>query len=187
MRFILSLIACWFVVSVASAQMETPDSTAVTVTDTMHSVKKAVIFSAVLPGAGQVYNHLAMPKGQKKAFWKVPLIYAGLGAAGYFLVQNNTLKKDLRAEYDSRQDGNVPSEQFQQYDDAGILQLYAIHRTRRDLSILALGVVYILNVVDAGVEAHFVHFDVSDNLSMSFHPVLMPNYSPGLGLRLNFH
>jgi hypothetical protein len=127
-----------------------------------------------------------MPKGQKKAYWKVPLIYAGLGAAGYFLVQNNTLKKDLKQEYNDRQAGATPSEQFQQYDDDGILQLYTIHRNRRDLSILALGVVYLLNVVDAGVEAHFVHFDVSDNLALSFEPVLMPNYTVGVGMRLNF-
>ena len=57
-----------------------------------HSVRKAAIFSAVLPGAGQVYNHLAMPKGQKKAYWKVPIIYAGLGATGYFALKNNSLK-----------------------------------------------------------------------------------------------
>ena len=52
--------------------------------DTTHSVRKASILSACVPGAGQVFNHLAMPKGKKKAFWKVPLIYAGLGVTTYF-------------------------------------------------------------------------------------------------------
>ena len=57
-----------------------------------HSVKKATIYSAVIPGAGQVYNHLAMRKGKKKAFWKVPLIYTGLAGTGYLVMQNNQLK-----------------------------------------------------------------------------------------------
>ena len=55
--------------------------------------KKVMIYSALLPGAGQVYNHLAMPKGKKKAFWKVPLIYAGLAGTGYLVLQNNQLRK----------------------------------------------------------------------------------------------
>lgn len=184
MRALLSLIVCWFAVTTVSAQA---DTASVAAKDTVHSVRKAAIFSAVLPGAGQIYNHLAMPKGHKKAYWKVPLIYAGLGATGYFMIQNNRLKNELRTEYSSRIAGNDPSTQFAQYDNAGILQLYAIHRTRRDLSILAFGVVYLLNVADAAVEAHFVSFDVSDNLSMSFQPALLYNYTPGIGMTLNFH
>jgi len=186
MRSLLLLIASWFIASIVSAQTETVDSVATHTPDTTHSVRKAMILSAVLPGEGQVYNHLAMPKGQKKAYWKVPLIYAGLGTATYFLIQNNSLKNDLKDEYLNRQGGSAPSAQFQQYDDPGLLQLYEIHRNRRDLSILALTVVYLLNVADAGVEAHFVNFDVSDNLTMSFHPVLLPNYTAGVGVRLNF-
>jgi len=183
MRSILSLILLCTIVSPLLAQT---DSTTSTIRDTTHSVKKAVIFSAVVPGSGQIYNHLAMPKGQKKAYWKVPLIYAGLGTATYFLIQNNTLKNDLRSEYESRIAGNLPSDQFLQYDDDGLLQLYAIHRTRRDLSLLALGVVYLLNVVDAGVEAHFVNFDVGDNLTVSMQPTVLSNYSVGIGIQLKF-
>lgn len=156
------------------------------VPDTTHSIKKAILFSAVLPGAGQVYNHLAMPKGQKKAYWKVPLIYAGLGTTAYLMYKNNALKNDLRSEYESRKAGNDPSAQFPEYDDTGLLTLYSTSRTRRDLCILGFGFIYILNVVDAGVEAHFVSFDVSEDLSLSFHPALLPGFTPGFGARLNF-
>lgn len=183
MRYILLLIIGLGIIPGVSAQ---GDSTKTVTCDTCHSVKKAVIFSAVLPGAGQIYNHLAMPKGQKKAFWKVPLIYAGLGASGYFMIYNNNMKNDLRSEYESRKKGNTPSAQFELYDNDGLLQLYSMHRTRRDLSILAFGIVYLLNVADAGVEAHFVHFDVSDDLTLSVQPVLLSGFSPGVGLRLNF-
>ncbi len=184
MRLLLLIaFSCW-----CFQKVQAQDSTAVVPKekDTTHSIKKAIIFSAVLPGSGQIYNHLAMPKGKKKAYWKVPLIYAGLGATGYLMIRNNTLKNDLRTEYESRQKGNAPSEQFELYDDTGLLQLYSIHRQRRDLFILAFGFVYLLNVADAGVEAHFVSFDVSEKLSLSVEPVLLQNYSPGIGIRLNF-
>ena len=59
----------WF-----SLQVNAQDSLAVA-PDTVktHSWKKAILFSAVVPGSGQIYNHIAMPKGKKKAYWKVPL------------------------------------------------------------------------------------------------------------------
>ena len=83
------------------------DSTIVDSTKT-HSVRKAIILSAVVPGAGQIYNHMAMPKGKKKAFWKVPLIYGGLGAAGYFLVTNQQEQLSLKREYTYRQENGIP-------------------------------------------------------------------------------
>lgn len=163
------------------------DSTAVVADTTTHSIRKAVLFSAFVPGAGQIYNHIAMPKGRKKAYWKVPLIYAGLGATGYFLLKNNRMKNDLRTEYENRQAGETPSDQFIQYDDDGLLTLYTSARSNRDLCIIGLTAVYLLNVVDAGVEAHFVNFDVSEDLSLSFHPVVLSGYTPGVSMRLNFH
>lgn len=182
MRWLFLFALCFFTITLFAQE----DSTAIAQDTTRHSVKKAIIFSAVIPGSGQIYNHLAMPKGQKKAYWKVPLIYAGLGATGYLALSNNQLKKDLRIEYDSRQAGNAASDQFEQYDDEGLLQLYTLHRTRRDLFILGFGLVYLLNVADAGVEAHFVNFDVSEDLSLSIEPALLQNRYPGIGIRLNF-
>ena len=151
-----------------------------------HSVKKAVILSACIPGAGQIYNHIAMPKGKKKAFWKVPLIYAGLGASTYFLVTNQLTQKSLKQEYINRLD-DLPGEvRWSAYDDAGVLTLYDQYLNWRDLSIVAVGLVYLIQVADAGVEAHFVNFDVSEDLSLTFDPVMMNLQSPGLKLTLNF-
>lgn len=157
--------------------------------DTSHSVKKAVIFSAVLPGSGQVYNHLAMPKGKKRAFWKVPLIYAGLGVTGFYMIQNNALQKSLKAEYTFRRNSGfteILDARWEQYDDQGVLTLYEQHQSRRDLFLLAFGAVYILQVVDAAVEAHFVTFDISEDLSMSIRPTMMTLRDPGLKLSFNF-
>ncbi len=151
-----------------------------------HSVKKAVIYSAIIPGAGQVYNHLAMPKGQKKAFWKVPLIYAGLGVTTYFLISNQRKQKEFRAEYQLRLDTGNGSTKWSSYDDEGILTLYQNNLKWRDMSILALGLVYIIQVADAGVQAHFVNFDVSEDLSLKIDPVMMDFRTAGLRFALSF-
>lgn len=161
--------------------------------DTMkvHSIKKAAIFSAVLPGAGQVYNHIAMPKGKKKAYWKVPLIYVGLGATTYFALKNNAEQKALKVEYNNRVDFNLYGDEYLSYDNAGILQLYQQKVNRRDLFFLGLGLVYLLQVADAAVEAHFVKFDVSEDLSMRVRPTFIPlsygnSGTVGISLQLNF-
>lgn len=154
--------------------------------DTTHSVKKATILSAILPGAGQVYNHLAMPKGKRNAFWKVPLIYAGLGATGYYVLENNSLQRELKKEYKTRIAGGVGLEKYQDYDLYGIEFLYNQKLNQRDLFIVAFGLVYLIQVVDATVEAHFVSFDISEDLSLKVHPKAFSYNQAGLGLTLSF-
>jgi len=172
-----------FIISSAYSQL---DSTVV-VEDSVkvHSPKKAIIYSAVLPGAGQVYNHLAMPKGQKKAFWKVPLIYAGLGTTGYYLLSNNRTQKELKTEYNNRVNNNIYSDEWINYDNQGILTLYNQYLNWRDLSIVGFLAVYIIQIADAGVEAHFVKFDISQDLSVAFDPVYYGNQS--FGMKVNFN
>ena len=153
----------------------------------IHQPKRALLFSAIIPGAGQIYNHIAMPKGKKKAFWKVPLIYAGIGTMGYFLIHNQQQQIALKKEYNSRTEGNTPSSEWAQYDNTGLLTLYNQHLDRRDLSIVGLTVVYLLQLVDANVEAHFVAFDVSDNLSMKVTPTILPSMAAGVQLSLTFN
>src|SRR5690554_7279987 len=156
------------------------------VKDSTHSPKKAALLSLV-PGGGQIYNHLAMPKGKKKAFWKVPIIYAGLGATGYFAIQNHVTQKALKAEYLFREKNGYPNlSEYAAYDQQGILTLFEGARRSRDLMIFAFIAVYGLNVLDAHVEAHFVNFDVSKDLSLSLTPRMHDFHTPGLALTLNF-
>ena len=157
--------------------------------DTLHSPKKAALLS-LLPGAGQIYNHVAMPKGKKKAYWKVPIIYAGLGVTGYFAVKNHITQKTLKEEYLYRVKNGEPNPElpkYWSYDNEGILQLFESKRTNRDLMIFACVAVYGLNILDAFAEAHFVRFDVSKDLSMSIYPSMHDFYTPGLSISLKFH
>lgn len=165
------------------------DSSLVADSVEVHSVKKAVIFSAVLPGAGQIYNHIAMPKGQKKAFWKVPLIYAGLGVTTYFALQNNSVQKGLKEEYTNRTKYGIYGSDYLSYDDQGLITLYNQKLNRRDLFFMGLGLVYLIQVADAAVEAHFVSFDVSKDLTLNIRPKLIPQgnlATIGVGLSFNF-
>lgn len=156
--------------------------------DTVHSPKKAMLYSLVLPGAGQVYNHISMPKGKKKAFWKLPIIYAGLGITTYLAIQNNALRKDAKAEYSFRLENNnqVNDPQFQNFNLDGVLSSFNQSQRNRDLMVFGAIIVYGLNILDAGVEAHFVNFDVTDNLSLNVQPTLMDKYTLGMHLSFNF-
>jgi hypothetical protein len=173
-----------------NAQKDIPKDSTNSVADTakgyVHSVRDALIFSAIVPGAGQVYNHIYMPKGKKKAFWKVPLIYAGLGATGYFLYTNQQTVKELKTEYTNRQNGGVLSDKWSLYDDFGILTLFQQYQNQRDLSIIGVGLVYLFQLADAGIEAHFVRFDISPDLTMSIYPSFPLGQSVGIGMKWNF-
>lgn len=186
----LVLLFCLFSFSCFSQgndSLQAPVESNTKVKDTVkhHSIRTAILLSAGIPGAGQIYNHIAMPKGKRKAYWKVPLIYAGLGATSYFLITNQQTQKALKTEYKLRSDGLQGDERWSSYDDQGVLQLYEQHARWRDLSIVGVALVYLLQVTDAGVEAHFVNFDVSEDLTISVSPKILNFNTVGVGLTLN--
>ncbi len=155
----------------------------------MHSPKRAARLSMILPGAGQIYNHRAMPKGKKNAWWKLPIIYTGLGFTSSAIISNHVMQRDLRSEFQYRLDNGSPNPAFPEFatfDDTGVLQLYEQHKGARDMMIFAFVAVYGLNVLDALVEAHFVDFDVSRDLSLSLRPTMTDIQTPGIRLSLKF-
>ena len=70
-------------------------------------------------------------------------------------------QKNLKAEYTNRLNNETGSAEWADYDDQGVLFLYQQYLDQRDLSILAVGAVYLFQILDAGVESHFISFDVS--------------------------
>ncbi len=141
----------------------------------LHSPKKAAIMSALLPGLGQAYN---------KKYWKIPIIYGGLALSGYYLrdnIQNINLYKDA---FIAEIDGDPNTVNNTGFNTEGLNKLIDKYTQWRDLSYIALGIIYILNIVDASVDAHLMYFDVSDDISMRITPAWSPlTYgSPGLTL-----
>jgi hypothetical protein len=166
-----------------SAQEKSTDSTEVKLSDSLtlaakHRSNKAAILSAVLPGAGQIYN---------KSYWKVPVIYGGIAALVYFINFNQKNYTTFRTAYIYRNDLDSSTvDDFSNYTNDDLLVRRDYYRRNRDLCYIIAGVVYVLNIVDAYVDAHLKDFDVSDDLSLSTHPYfnIDGNGSPVAGISL---
>jgi hypothetical protein len=142
-----------------------------------HPPKRAALFSAVLPGAGQVYNH---------KYWKVPILYAGFGGLGYLFVQNQQqfayYRDILKARHDTTITFNDP---LPNQSDQQIYTYREDFRRYRDLCFIGLFAVYVLNVVDASVDAHMFTFDVSEDLTLNMAPYYVPAYHPSMGSNIS--
>jgi len=117
-----------------------------TTSDTVFVMSKspwgAVARSAVIPGWGQFYN---------ESYWKIPVIW---GTAAWFVynwVDNNNLYNDYKSLYQSSE-----SEYYR--------RLRNFYRDQRDKFTIYLGLLYLLNLVDAYVDAHLFDFNVNENM-----------------------
>lgn len=147
-----------------------------------HSSTKAIILSAVLPGTGQIYN---------KKYWKVPIIYAGLGALIYSISFSNKNYHTYKDAYIARTDSDpLTTDNYPRYTDDNLRSLFEYYRRNRDLSYILAGTVYVLNILDAYVDAELFYFDVSDDLSINYSPFIMNsqqgNTIGGISFRLFF-
>lgn len=137
---------------------------------------KAAFYSAILPGLGQAYN---------KKYWKIPIVYGAIGTSLYFYFDNNKKYNQYRDAYKRRLAG-FNDDEFQYLDDNRLISAQRFYQRNRDLSLLLAAAFYILNIVDANVDAHLMQFNVNDNLSVA--PDLQQNdlnYKPNLGLTVN--
>lgn len=131
-----------------------------------HSPKKASVLSAVLPGAGQIYN---------KKYWKVPVIYAGFAGLAYSFQFNQSryVKYRNALKYRLDEDASTTDNYIGIYSDEQLSTLYQYYHRYRDLTVIGGAALYLLNIVDAAVDAHLFTFNVSDDLSMNIHPALI--------------
>ena len=138
---------------------------------------KAAFYSAMLPGLGQAYN---------KKYWKIPLVYGAIGASLYFYSTNNTKYHDYRNAYKDRLAGN-PNPDYDYLDDSRLIAAQKFYRRNRDLSLLLSFAFYVLNIVDANVDAHLGQFNVNDNLSLRPDLNTDRNYlKPTFGVAVNY-
>lgn len=138
---------------------------------------KAAFYSAILPGLGQAYN---------KKYWKIPLVYGAIGTSLYFYADNNKKYHQYRDAYKRRLAG-YNDDEFQYLDDTRLIEAQKYYERNRDLSMLVTVAFYILNIVDANVDAHLMQFNVNDRLSLA--PDVYQNeinYKPNVGLTFNY-
>lgn len=161
-------------------------------TNDVSTVKKATTLACICPGAGQIYN---------KSYWKVPFVIGGFATLGYCIDWNNRgfqrFKKayNLLADYEAHPENypNGPTDEFRgRYSASFIRNLRNNYRRNRDLCIILTGGLYILQIVDAHVDAHLRDYDVSDDLTMDIEPMVdytyLPaegNHAPVVGFNLN--
>ncbi len=164
-------------------------------TEKKHSPHKATFYAAILPGLGQIYN---------KKYWKLPILYAGIGGAGYAIHFNSKYYKIYKSAYRDwiiQDPGNksyldvIPAgwtEEMLQDNASWFEQALEskrqYYRRYRDLSYLLMVGVYIIQIVDATVDAHFYDFSINDDLSMRVEPAMLPSetgYPSAVGIQLN--
>jgi hypothetical protein len=147
-----------------------------------HSPAKAVLYSAILPGLGQAYN---------KKYWKIPVIYAGIGVLVYAIDFNQKNYSTYKDAFIKRTDGDsTTTDNYPRYTDDNLKTLFQFYRRNRDLSYILISTLYVLNILDAYVDAELFHFDVSDKLSMRSTPFIMHSLNGdkigGLSLKIVF-
>lgn len=143
---------------------------------------KAAFYSAVLPGLGQAYNG---------SYWKIPIVYGGLGTGVYFYLENDKEYNRFRDAYKDRLNGKA--DEFNGKGDAPFVRTERLinaqeyYQKNKEISILVTVGIYVLNIIDANVEAHLRQFNVDEDLS--FKPSFDFNQLTGksnYGLSLNY-
>lgn len=144
---------------------------------------KAAFYSAILPGLGQAYNG---------SYWKIPIAYGGLATGIYYYLDNDKQYSKYRDAYKNRIAGR--EDQFNGKDERvfvstdGLIRAQEVYQKNKEISLLVTVGVYILNIIDANVEAHLRQFNVDEDLT------LQPNFDfnsltgkTNYGLTLNFN
>lgn len=129
-----------------------------------HSALKATVLALTLPGAGQAYN---------RKYWKMPIVYGGLGTCVYFIARNTKEYRFYKNEYikAADTDPNTVSE----YSASQLQPVMETYHRWMDISYFSLIGVYALQALDANVDAHLFKFDISKDLSFYWTP--LPTFS----------
>ncbi len=140
--------------------------------------RKAVIYSAIFPGLGQIYN---------RNYWKLPILYGGFIGFAYAISWNNGYYQLYFDAYKSIIDDDPDTVDWHNVvpygqDPASIDQGWFSNllkdrkdyfRYYRDFSIIGAVALYGLAIIDAYVDAQLFDFDMSPDLSMRITPTTM--------------
>ena len=171
------LLYILFILTATSLFAQTPDSLNVSreevlvVQDTINNKQsydplapsRAAFYSAVLPGLGQAYN---------KKYWKIPIIYAGMATGVYFYIQNDKDCDRFRDAYKRRLAGFTDDEFYGSgttpvISDDRLIDAQISAQKNKDISIIVSLAFYLVNIIDANVDAHLSQYNVSDDLTLS--------------------
>jgi hypothetical protein len=140
--------------------------------------RKALLFAAMVPGLGQIYN---------RKYWKLPLVYGGIASLTYMVVAYNNRYVKYKGElFSLLADPNFVT--TNKYTESQLRTLVDTYRRERDYFLILDGFMYILQMVDAHVDAHLKEFDLNPQLKMSLRPGVQQNpmFGRASGITLTF-
>lgn len=141
------------------------------------SPSKAAFYSAILPGLGQAYN---------KKYWKIPIVWGAIGTGIGICIWNDGKYNELRDVYKQRLEG-IPNDRFDNLSVDVLQKAQRNYQRQRDLSLLITVGLYILNIIDANVDAHLKQFNVNDNLTIAPQVYQNPlDANVNMGMKLSF-
>ncbi|MBL7839685.1 MAG: hypothetical protein JNJ75_06065 [Cyclobacteriaceae bacterium] len=125
--------------------------------------RKAILFAAILPGLGQVYN---------KKYWKLPLVYGGFAGFGYGVNFYQKGYKEFKgALFDLLESGESSIVvRGQPWSEQSLRTIVDRYRRERDFFIILSAGMYLLQMIDAHVDAHLKEFDLNPNLHVKIQP-----------------
>ena len=139
---------------------------------------RAAFYSGLVPGLGQIYN---------KRYWKAPIAWGGMGLSIYYYSWNNKKYHEYRDAYKDKLAGRPVTGTLSELNGDRLIRGQKFYQRNRDLSMFITIGIYLLNIVDANVDAHLKQFNVNENLSLL--PSLQQNqidYKYNMGLTLNY-
>ncbi len=128
--------------------------------------RKALLYAAIAPGLGQIYN---------KKYWKLPLVYGGFIALGYGVnfyqegYDRYKLALFRNLEYGLADNEIYPDDVYTTANYRSIVDQY---KRQRDFMLILMGGMYLLQIVDAHVDAHLREFDLNPKLQVSLTPTV---------------
>ncbi|MEP2772634.1 MAG: DUF5683 domain-containing protein [Fulvivirga sp.] len=142
--------------------------------------RKASLYSAILPGMGQAYN---------KNYWKIPIIYGGFFALGYAVNYYDDRYKTFRKELFTLLEEGGNTTPLGLSEDQ-VRSLVDKSRRERDFYMIMTGVLYLLQIAEAHIDAHLKEFKLNPDLKVSVEPMFerpqFANYNAGLSIKLKF-
>ena len=155
--------------------------------------QRALWLSALCPGLGQIYN---------RRYWKLPIVVGAFVGLSYGASWNNRMYKDYSRGYRDVMDDDPDTRSYMDFfpptvkeSDLDMAWLQKIMKSKRDyyrryreICVIAMVGVYLINVVDAYVDASLAHFDISPDLTLDVTPSAIDNTAlgarrPSLGLQ----
>ncbi len=144
--------------------------------------RKAILYSAVFPGLGQAYN---------KKYWKLPIVYGGFGIITYVVIGYNRLYQESKSQlFGTLAVPSIPpTDIYSGYTQEQLRSVVDTYRRQRDY-FLIIGIFwYILQMVDAHVDAHLKEFDLNPQLRVGLKPSMqntLAGQATGVSLTLTF-